>query len=484
MQIPEHVEFIIHKLEEAGFEAYAVGGCVRDTLLGRVPGDWDITTSALPEQVKALFRRTIDTGIEHGTVTVMLGREGYEVTTYRVDGDYQDGRHPSSVTFTPSLIEDLKRRDFTINAMAYRPGEGIVDCRADDADVTVRETADRRPADKPPHADRGIVDCFDGMSDLKNKIIRCVGDPEERFREDALRMLRAVRFSAQLGFSIEENTKAAIRKLAGNLRLISQERIQVELTKLLTSPHPDYIRTAYETGITAVILPEFDRMMETPQHNLYHCWNVGEHTIHSLQSIDADPILRLTMLFHDTGKPDCLRIDETGNTHFYGHAAISANIAHDVLRRLKFDNHTIDTVSILVRYHDSLRNCVNIAAESVTANKKAIRRLASKIGRDLFPLLMKVNYADNLAKSDMAKQLIIPCLDVIEEAFREIAAADDCLTLKELAINGKDLMAMGIQPGKEIGRILGECLEWVLDEPERNERETLIAYVKECVTIQ
>jgi len=447
IQIPESVELIIKKLEEHGFEAYAVGGCVRDTILGRTPGDWDITTSALPEQVKSIFRRTIDTGIEHGTVTVMIGQVGYEVTTYRVDGDYQDGRHPTSVTFTPSLVEDLKRRDFTINAMAYRPGEGV-------------------------------VDCFDGLADLENKIIRCVGDPKERFREDALRMMRAVRFSAQLGFTIEGNTKAAIKQIAGNLRLISKERIQAELLKLITSPHPDYIRTAYETGITAIVLPEFDRMMETPQKNSFHALSVGEHTIESLLHVEANPILRLTMLFHDMGKPDCLRIDADGTTHFKQHAIVGADITRNALRSLKFDNHTIDNVTALVRYHDSMRDCVAARQTPPVVNKRALRRLVSAIGRERFPLLMEVNLADNLAKTEFAKETHLPALDAVREAYEEIVDADDCLTLKELELNGKDLMAMGIAPGKEIGRILGACLEWVLDEPERNKKELLTEYVK------
>lgn len=492
MQIPEHVSFIIHKLEESGFEAYAVGGCVRDTLLGRVPGDWDITTSALPEQVKSLFRRTIDTGIEHGTVTVMLGKEGYEVTTYRVDGDYHDGRHPSSVTFTPSLIEDLKRRDFTINAMAYRPGDEMADKSSTSAVSPDTDTTDS-PADfgkigslipdttEPAgaHVDtRGIVDCFDGISDLENKIIRCVGNPEERFQEDALRMLRAVRFAAQLGFTIEENTKAAITKLAGNLRLISKERIQVELVKLLTSPHPDYIRLAWETGITAVILPEFDRMMETPQRNPFHSVSVGEHTIQTLLAIPADPILRLTMFLHDVGKPDCLRIDETGNTHFTNHAPVGAELAHKILRGLKFDNHTIDSVTALIRWHDSFRDCMDYSVTPPAVRKAEVRRIASKIGRELFPQLMKVNMADNLAKSDLAKALIVPCLKEIEVAYGEIVADGNCLSLRELAINGKDLMAMGVKPGKEIGVILGHCLELVLDEPEMNTREGLMELAK------
>ncbi len=451
IQIPEPVELIIKKLEENGFEAYAVGGCVRDTILGRTPGDWDITTSALPEQVKSIFRRTIDTGIEHGTVTVMIGQVGYEVTTYRVDGDYLDGRHPTNVTFTPSLVEDLKRRDFTINAMAYRPGVGI-------------------------------VDCFDGLRDLENKVIRCVGDPEERFREDALRMMRAVRFSAQLGFTIEENTKNAIKKMAGNLRLISKERIQAELVKLITSPHPDYIRTAYETGITKVVLPEFDRMMDTPQKNSFHALSVGEHTIKSLLHVDADPILRLAMLFHDMGKPDCLRIDADGTTHFKQHAIVGADITRGALRKLKFDNYTIDNVTALVRYHDSMRDCVAARQTPPVVNKRALRRLVSNIGRERFPLLMEVNLADNLAKTEFAKETHLPALDAVRKAYEEIVEADDCLTLKELELNGKDLMAMGIAPGKEIGRILGACLEWVLDEPERNKKELLTEYVNAILT--
>lgn len=248
IQLPEKVTKIIETLEAAGFEAYAVGGCVRDSILGRKPDDWDITTSAKPDQVKHLFQRTVDTGIKHGTVTVLLEREGFEVTTYRIDGAYEDGRHPSEVSFTASLREDLRRRDFTINAMAYNDKEGL-------------------------------VDLYGGLTDLEAGVIRCVGKAVERFDEDALRMLRAVRFSAQLGFWIEEETRAAIRLLAPNLQKISAERIQVELVKLVTSPHPDYLRTAYELGITAQILPEFDLCMETPQRHKHHCYDVGEHIL-------------------------------------------------------------------------------------------------------------------------------------------------------------------------------------------------------------
>ena len=251
IQLPDKVHHIINTLEEAGYEAYAVGGCVRDSILGRKPDDWDITTSAKPEEIKRLFPRTVDTGIKHGTVTVLLGGEGFEVTTYRVDGVYEDGRHPSEVTFTASLKEDLKRRDFTINAMAY-------------------------------NARTGLVDLYGGLADIENRVIRCVGIAGERFDEDALRMLRAVRFSAQLSFRIEEATGEAVKALAPNLQKISAERIQVELVKLVTSPNPDYLRTAYELGITAQILPEFDLCMETPQRHKHHCYDVGEHILHSM----------------------------------------------------------------------------------------------------------------------------------------------------------------------------------------------------------
>ena len=268
LTIPSNAEKILHILEENGYEAYVVGGCVRDSILGRNPNDWDITTSASPQQVKELFQRTVDTGLQHGTVTVLMDKEGYEVTTYRVDGDYEDGRHPKQVMFTSSLEEDLKRRDFTINAMAYHP-------------------------------ERGLVDLFHGMEDMEHKIVRCVGDPMERFHEDALRILRAVRFSAQLGFTIEEKTKAGIQALAPNLKCVSAERIQTELVKLLVSPHPDYLRVAYETGITREFLPEFDACMETEQNTPHHCYTVGEHILHGLLLVRPDKVLRLTMLLHD-----------------------------------------------------------------------------------------------------------------------------------------------------------------------------------------
>lgn len=278
INIPENAKKILDTMHAAGYEAYVVGGCVRDAILGREPGDWDITTNAAPLEVKGLFRRTIDTGIEHGTVTVMMGKEGYEVTTYRIDGEYEDGRHPNQVTFTRSLVEDMKRRDFTINAMAYNDEEGL-------------------------------IDKFGGEQDLKEGIIRCVGDARERFSEDALRIMRAIRFSAQLGFDIEESTKRAITELAPTLEKISAERIQVELVKLITSDYPGRMRDAYELGITKVIFPELDACMATEQNNWHHAYSVGEHIIRSVENIRPDKVLRLTMLMHDIAKPVTMTID-------------------------------------------------------------------------------------------------------------------------------------------------------------------------------
>ena len=363
IQMPQAVTDIIHTLQQAGYEAYAVGGCVRDSILGRIPDDWDITTSAKPEEVKTLFRRTIDTGIQHGTVTVMVDKEGYEVTTYRIDGDYEDGRHPKDVTFTASLTEDLRRRDFTINAMAYNDEDGL-------------------------------IDIFGGIEDIERKMLRCVGDPEARFGEDALRMMRAVRFSAQLGYEIEAKTRNAIQKLAYTLEKVSAERIAVELVKLLVSPHPDRMRVCYETGLTAVFFPEFDRMMETGQKNPHHCYSVGEHTLASLQAVRADKVLRLTMLLHDSGKPQTYSTDENGVDHFYGHAKVSGQIARTVLRRLKFDNDTMDRVVKLVTIHDLL----------IEPGEKYMRRAMNRNGADLFPDIFDVKQADMDGQSMYQRQ--------------------------------------------------------------------------------
>lgn len=379
IQLPEKVQFIISRLEQAGYEAYAVGGCVRDSLLGRQPHDWDVTTSAKPMQVKEAFRHTIDTGIQHGTVTVMLDHEGFEVTTYRIDGEYEDSRHPKEVTFTVNLVEDLKRRDFTINAMAYN---------------------DRS----------GIVDAFGGVEDLDYGIIRCVGEAAERFGEDALRILRAVRFSAQLGFTIADGTKAAAKALAPNLNHISAERIQAELVKLLVSAHPDYMRDAYALGITKAVLPELDAAFATQQNHPHHMYNVGEHLMQCLLHTRADKSLRLAALLHDIGKPQTRTTDADGTDHFHGHVEVSERMAAAILKRLKFDNDTITKVQKYVKYHDY----------NAEPSAKAVRRAINKIGAEYFPQILELRRADTLAQSAYQQAEKLERIDAIARLYDEI----------------------------------------------------------------
>lgn len=397
IQLPENVSNIIQKLIEYGYEAYAVGGCVRDSIISRVPGDWDITTSATPMEVKKIFRRTIDTGIEHGTVTVMFGKEGYEVTTYRIDGEYEDGRHPESVEFTTSLREDLRRRDFTINAMAYND-------------------------------ETGLVDMFDGIGDIERKIIRCVGNPEERFSEDALRMLRAVRFSAQLGYVIEDGTAAAIRKLAGTIAKISKERIHTELNKILLSDNPDYVVKAKELGITDVVLQIMGKIQ-----------NVDVATSH-MERLPKDISMRYGALFCQAGE----------------------EATRKMLKELKLDNNTIDTASKLVALHG-----LELAEDEVT-----VRRQASGIGESMYGLLLAFEQAYYEVSGDKKKEELTKSVRCI---YDRILERKDPLTIKDLAVTGGDLIKAGMNPGKEMGETLKRMLEDVIEHPEHNEKEYLFA---------
>ena len=438
IELPRKVVLIIKNLQRHGYDAYAVGGCVRDSILNRKPEDWDITTSAKPEQVKRIFRRTVDTGIEQGTVTVLIGKDGFEVTTYRVDGLYEDGRHPKEVTFTSRLEEDLKRRDFTINAMAYND-------------------------------DERLVDAFGGMRDLNYHLIRCVGDPKERFSEDALRILRAVRFSAQLAFPIEPETAEAIKSLAPNLEKISAERIQAELVKLLVSDHPERIQDACELGITKVVLPEWDDMVGVKQNTPHHKYDVAAHTVHALQNVKNDKVLRLTMLFHDMGKPVMKTTDENGRDHFKGHAIASEQIAKTVMKRLKFDNDTIRKVTKLVAYHD-------YRMEPTGAN---VRRAMHEIGVELFPYYLAVRLADTKAQSSYERRGKLENIIQIRELYRNALRNKECVTLKDLAVTGTDLINLGIAPGKELGTLLNELLDMVIEDPAWNQKGKLCDYVKE-----
>lgn len=469
MILPKNVSYIINKLEEAGYEAYAVGGCVRDTMLNRIPEDWDITTSAKPLEIKKIFKKTIDTGIQHGTVTVMLDHVGYEVTTYRIDGEYEDSRHPKSVEFTSNLKLDLERRDFTINAMAYNDTSGL-------------------------------VDEFDGKKDLECGIIRCVGNTGKRFDEDALRMLRAVRFSGQLGFEIEHNTRQAIIDKAENLNKISAERIRVELTKLLISKDAGQIREAYNTGMTRVFLPELDAMMNVDQHNPHHIYTVGEHCIRSVEVMNSffglssgkwddsfitddvreitqglakqmskkqHTMLSLTMLLHDIAKPDVMTVDENGTGHFYGHPGKSEEMARSIMKRLTFDNDTVNTVRKLIKYHDY----------RMESGHKQLRRAISKIGCDIMPMLFLVQYADVLAQNPEKLEDKLQRLKTAFEAYNIIIEEKSPLSKKDLAVSGRDLIEAGVSPGPGLGKMLDRLLEYVLDDPEKNNREQLIRYI-------
>lgn len=400
--LPKDVKHIIDVLMENGYEAYAVGGCVRDSILGRVPGDWDITTSALPMQVKGLFRRTVDTGIQHGTVTVMLGRNGYEVTTYRIDGKYEDSRHPESVEFTPKLEEDLKRRDFTINAMAYND-------------------------------EHGIVDIFDGVGDLQRKIIRCVGNAHDRFDEDALRILRAVRFSAQLGFGIEENTARAAKELAVNLKKISSERIHTEFNKMLKSPHPDYFSVADAIGIMEIVLPE------------YHVMSAEDKAFVGALAKECACLLPeryAAMLFMSGG------YSEEG----------PADTAKRVLKRLKLDNDTINTASMLLRF----------GMLEITDDESRIRHIIYETGdKNILRILDFRAAYEKCIGNDIAdvRRMYDICNMIFERG--------DCVSLKNLAITGRELIAMGVPAGRQMGEILNSLLMLVLDNPQLNDREQL-----------
>ncbi len=439
IQLPEAVQFIIQTIEQAGFEAYAVGGCVRDSILGREPDDWDITTSAKPEEIKQIFRHTVDTGIQHGTVTVLIKKECYEVTTYRIDGEYEDSRHPKEVNFTSLLSEDLRRRDFTINAMAYNNTDGL-------------------------------IDLFNGQEDLRQGIIRCVGDPRERFSEDALRIMRAVRFSAQLGYEIEEETAAAIKELSDTLRHISVERIQIELVKLLVSKHPEYMEKLYEMGLTKVFLPEFDIMMETPQINPHHLYSVGVHTLKALKLVPNDRIVRLTMLLHDVGKPATRSTDEAGIDHFHGHPNLGSEMAKKILKRLRFDNDTIERVALLVLYHDY--------GNAISATPAFTRKLISKVQIENFPLLLDIKYADVMAQSELQRDKKVDKVFSLKASYQEVLDKGLCVNLKQLAISGADLIQAGMKPGKEMGETLNRLFEMVLENPNLNNKESLLELVK------
>ncbi len=438
MQIPDAVGAAMRALKREGYEVYLIGGCVRDHLMHMRPHDFDLTTDATPEEMMSVFAdyKVIETGIRHGTLTVIVNSMPIEITTYRVDGAYEDNRHPTSVSFTRNLREDAARRDFTMNAIAM------------DVDGNLR-------------------DSFDGCADIKARMIRAVGDPDVRFEEDALRILRGLRFAAVLGFEIEEQTSAALRRKAALLRSISAERVREELFKLICGRYARQIIAKY-TDVLGVVLPELLPMHGFDQKNRHHCYDVLTHSLIAMENLAPKPYLRLAGLFHDVGKPSVFTQDESGEGHFYGHAEKSEEICGAILSRLKVDNLTKTRVLTLVKYHD-----VPIAAE-----EKSVRRYLAKLGEEnLFDLCL-LKRADNLAQGEQWRYRQSE-IDALEACIRKVVADGDCFSMKSMALCGADLIALGVPPGKRLGELLKIAFEAVLDGTCENNREELIKLLKE-----
>lgn len=433
IRLPKQVVTALKLLEASGYEAYIVGGCVRDYIMGIEPHDYDITTSALPEETKQVFKqfKVLETGIKHGTVTVLLDYEPIEITTFRVDADYIDGRHPSSVSFTKSLREDVARRDFTMNAIA-------MDYRGN------------------------LYDYFGGKKDIEEGVLRCVLEPTARFKEDALRIMRALRFSSVTGFNIEEKTHEAMRESKELLSKISAERTREELVKLLCGKNVKKVLME-DVDILAVFMPELAKMEGFDQRNPHHVFDVLEHTATVVEMADKEPVVRLATLFHDIGKPECFTVDEAGIGHFYGHGAISAEMTRSVMNRLKFDNETKHKVLELIKLHDA----------PIEPSECAVKRVLNKLSEEQFYNLIALKRADNLGQSPLYRERQRH-YDKLVEIAEEIIAQEQCFSLKDLCVNGSDLISIGFKPGKEIGEMLKFLLEEVIDGKIENERQKLL----------
>lgn len=435
--IPVGAKRIIHLLELEGYSAYVVGGCVRDKMLGRTPHDWDICTSAKPETVCDLLDRyhirSIKTGMQHGTITALYGIWAYEITTFRIDGVYSDNRRPDDVEFVDNLFEDLARRDFTINAIAC-------------------------------DADNSIFDPFDGLSDLHNGIIRCVGHPDDRFREDALRIMRALRFASTYGFKIEEQTAYSIHKNKSLLRKISAERIQSELTKMLCGEGVLDILLEYK-DVMAVIIPELEPCIGFNQNNPYHIYDVYDHIAHAVAfNKSSDISIKMALLLHDIGKPHCYIEDEDGIGHFYGHGVISRDIAEDVMERLKFDNKTKSEVLTLVFYHDA----------TIHPDNRTVKRWLWMIGPEKLSKLMFVRIADIMAQSEINQESRRDKALFVKLVMKDILANQQCFTLKDLAVNGNDILSLNTPEGPVVGKVLNHLLNKVIDNEIANEYDALM----------
>lgn len=437
--LPKNVKKIIDILNKNNFEAFIVGGCVRDSIIGLIPHDWDICTNAKPEEIKKCFANfnTFDSGIKHGTISIVIDSEVYEVTTYRIDGTYSDNRRPDSVTFTSDITKDLSRRDFTINAMAYSEKNGL-------------------------------IDPYGGRNDLSDKIIRCVGNPDFRFNEDALRIIRALRFASVYDFVIENETSKSIYKNAGLLKNIAVERISVEFNKLLCGNGAEEILNNYR-DVIAVFIPEIKPMFDYSQHTKHHNRDLWRHTTYSVKSIDKMPLLRMSMLLHDSGKPKACRRDEDGTCHFKGHPKYSAEMAEIILRRLKYPTDFIETCITLIKYHDVRFN----------GSKRQLRHVMSAIGDKNVELLLKIQRADIMAQSDYKHKEKLEKLNLACKVYKEILADKDCFTLKQLKINGNDIKKLRVTEGVKIGKILKMLLSLVIEDKLENEKSALLNKAEE-----
>lgn len=434
--LPPQARQALELLQAAGYEAYVVGGAVRDYARGETPHDWDITTSALPNETERVFAafRLIETGLKHGTVTVLIGGVPLEITTYRVDGAYTDHRRPDAVRFTASLTEDLARRDFTMNAMAYSPAAGL-------------------------------QDPFGGREDLKNGLVRCVGEPARRFTEDGLRILRALRFASVLKMQLEPATAKAVHECRENLRSIAAERVHTELTKLLCGAGVEGILLTYR-DVLAVPLPEIVPMFDFAQHNPHHNKDVWAHTAAVTAATPPEPVLRWAAFLHDIGKPPCFSLAADGVGHFYGHAQKSAELAEKILQRLRFDNGSWAEIVKLIRYHDL----------PIQPDKKQVKRLAGRLGVDSVRRLIALHKADTRGQSAICQSRLAE-YDRVEQVLEEILAEQACFSLKDLAVNGRDVMALGLK-GPAIGRALQACLNAVMEEKLPNEKKALLAFLQ------
>ena len=443
IRLPADVAALLAMLRDAGFPAYTVGGCVRDALLGITPHDWDICTSALPDQMQQVFKdlHTVETGLKHGTLTVVVNHVPYEITTFRVDGEYTDHRHPDSVSFVDNIAEDLSRRDFTVNAMAWSP-------------------------------DSGLVDLFGGREDLAAGVIRCVGDPALRFDEDALRILRALRFASVYDFSIDPATDAAARKLAPSLHGVAGERIREELMKLLCGKGVGRILRAYP-DVLSEIIPEIRPMVGYDQQNHHHSYDLWEHTIRAVENVPAEADFRLAMLLHDTGKPRVRTTDEHGEGHYRGHQAVSAEIAERAADALRLDNATRDRVILMVRYHD-----IPLRTETgeINLDRSFLLRKLNRFGEKDLRALIRIHRADRIATGYSSPEREDRRMKERLDALDALLAEQPCFTLKDLAVNGRDLQAEGLR-GKEIGETLQRLLEAVMDGTLENTRDVLLQAV-------